>query len=48
LFHAAYDQARLLFFISLPNGQWRIWGMAGMARAVGATARGAHKLLDKN
>jgi len=30
------------------QSQWRIWGMAGMARAMGATLTGAHKLLGKN
>jgi len=28
--------------------QWRIWDMAGMARAMGATLTGVQKLLGKN
>ena len=28
--------------------QWRIYDMAGMARAMGATFSGAQKLLGKN
>jgi len=32
----------------MPYVQWRIEGMAGMARAMGATLTGAQKLLGKN
>jgi len=31
----------------LNEKQWCIWGMAGMARAIGATLKGAQKLLGK-
>jgi len=38
----------LNFSAKLIHKQWRSYGMAGMARAMGATLKGAQKLVDKN
>jgi len=45
---AQYSSIGVPWNPSVPQNQWRILGMAGMARAMGATFSRAQKLLGTN